>query len=131
MASYSGKGWFAILLGKVIDFDTTIPDYIIDAIFFAHGKLSDDVLFKILKYRLIANINDLDEKQASADAAEGHTNQWHTQWNEYIAYRRTFADTFRSQLEQFRDGNLTAHQIIAAMVTNFPDDKINLILARL
>ena len=28
MANYQGKGWFALTLGKVIDFKTAIPDYI-------------------------------------------------------------------------------------------------------
>lgn len=52
MAATSGKGWFAILLGKVVDHHTVIPDYIIDAIFFAHGSMSNSVVFNILSYRL-------------------------------------------------------------------------------
>ena len=35
MAANAGKGWFAILVGKMIDHHTIIPDYILKAIFFA------------------------------------------------------------------------------------------------
>ncbi|MGT3190003.1 ATP-dependent nuclease [Yersinia enterocolitica] len=51
MANYQGKGWFALNLGKVIDFKVTIPEYIFDAIKFAHGDFNKALIFKILKHR--------------------------------------------------------------------------------
>ncbi|MCA8355049.1 ATP-dependent nuclease [Burkholderia cepacia] len=56
MANYEGKGWFAILLGKRIDHRTVIPPYIRQAIIFAHGTFSTELIFSILKHR-VAVIN--------------------------------------------------------------------------
>lgn len=52
LAKKSGKGWFAILLGKFIKPDVIIPEYIVNAILFAHGKPTRNVLVKILRYRV-------------------------------------------------------------------------------
>lgn len=52
MATYEGKGWFAILLGKRIDWQTVIPPYIRNAIIFAHGGFSTELMFNILKHRM-------------------------------------------------------------------------------
>lgn len=51
MANYQGKGWFALTLGKVIDFKTAIPDYIFDAIKFSHGDFNRQLKYKILEHR--------------------------------------------------------------------------------
>jgi len=51
MATYSGKGWFAILLGKAVDHQVVIPSYIVDAIRFA-GSMSDEIWLNVLRYRL-------------------------------------------------------------------------------
>ncbi|MEI7108609.1 AAA family ATPase [Pectobacterium versatile] len=51
MANYQGKGWFALTLGKVIDFKTAIPDYILNAIQFAHGDFNRQLKYKILEHR--------------------------------------------------------------------------------
>jgi len=55
MANYEGKGWFAILLGKQIDHRTVIPPYIRQALIFAHGTFSTELLFNILKHRVAMN----------------------------------------------------------------------------
>lgn len=51
LAKKTKKGWFAILLGRYIDHEVVIPEYIADAILFAHGTPSRNVLAKILRYR--------------------------------------------------------------------------------
>ncbi len=51
MANHQGKGWFALTLGKAIDFKAAIPEYIFDAIKFAHGDFNSGLIFKILKHR--------------------------------------------------------------------------------
>ena len=38
MANYEGKGWFAILLGNLIDFNTSIPQYIWDSLEFVNSS---------------------------------------------------------------------------------------------
>jgi putative ATP-dependent endonuclease of OLD family len=55
MANYEGKGWFALLLGKQIDHRTVIPSYIRQAVAFAHGTFSTELMFNILKYRVSVN----------------------------------------------------------------------------
>lgn len=106
MANSVGKGWFAILVGKMIDHHTIIPDYIRAAIFFAHGPISEAIVFNILSYRL--------DKIASAASAGS----------------AAIAD-FRGELESFRDGALDFAEIRRAMLEAFPADEINNILAGL
>ena len=55
MANYEGKGWFALLLGKQIDQRTIIPPYIRQAVVFAHGQFSTELVFNILKHRVAVN----------------------------------------------------------------------------
>ena len=55
MANFEGKGWFAILLGKQIDHSTVVPPYIRQAIIFAHGTFSTELIFNILKHRVTVN----------------------------------------------------------------------------
>lgn len=55
MATYEGKGWFAILLGKRLDARTVIPSYLRKAIIFAHGDFSTELMFNILKHRVALN----------------------------------------------------------------------------
>jgi putative ATP-dependent endonuclease of the OLD family len=107
MAAHMGKGWFAILLGKTIDHHTIIPDYILNAIVFAHGPIRREVLFNILSYRV---------RRLEASALLGGT---------------TIVESFRTQLHDFREGALDFNGIRAAVLTAFPADEINSILARL
>lgn len=131
MAKHSGKGWFAILLGQTVDHNTSIPDYIIDAILFAHQRISDDVIFKILEYRLNTLLNDLDAQRAWVDTTPGQPEEWHTGWETYIASRLAAISVFNPKLKDFRDGVIDFNQIRAARLTHFPSDKINSILAKL
>lgn len=52
MAAHEGKGWFAILLGKVVSHATEIPKYIRDAIFFARPSLSPELYINIYRHRI-------------------------------------------------------------------------------
>jgi putative ATP-dependent endonuclease of OLD family len=55
MANHLGKGWFAIRLGKLVDHSTVIPSYVRQAVVFAHGSFSKELLFNILKHRVTVN----------------------------------------------------------------------------
>ena len=61
MAKQEGKGWFAIMVGKYIDYQTAIPDYIIQAIFFAKPTLSPVVIADMIKFRMYQNFKDDDK----------------------------------------------------------------------
>jgi putative ATP-dependent endonuclease of OLD family len=58
MANNEGKGWYAIILGKQIDHRTVIPPYIRQALIFAHGTFSTELIFNILRHRLAVNYPD-------------------------------------------------------------------------
>lgn len=52
MANSAWKGWLAILLGNYIDFNTIVPGYIIDALIFAKGKFTTEIIHDIVSYWL-------------------------------------------------------------------------------
>jgi putative ATP-dependent endonuclease of OLD family len=106
MAGNAGKGWFAILLGKMIDHHTIIPDYILKALFFAHGPIKNEILYNVLAYR----VHHIEQSgQFGAPVIEA----------------------FRVQLRAFRDGTLDFNGIRNAMLASFTADEIHTILAGL
>ena len=105
MAHNQGKGWFALLLGKVLDHQSTIPDYILDAIFFAHPDVTADVWLNILNYRLRCL---KESNQHSEEVIRG------------------FANT----LQRYKLKRLQLADVRREMATTFPTDKLNSILGR-
>lgn len=59
MAKYAKKGWYALILGKYIDFKTNIPPYIFDAIIFSKTTLTPRTIVLILKYRIVQYRKDV------------------------------------------------------------------------
>lgn len=69
MATYEGKGWFAILLGDVVDVGTVIPHYILQALVFASPIEKVEIWVSIFSYRIMelskcGVINDDDYKKS-------------------------------------------------------------------
>lgn len=60
MANNTGKGWFAIMLGNYITFQTFIPNYILDALIFSKFKFEKETITNIIKYRA-KELNTLEE----------------------------------------------------------------------
>ncbi len=131
MATHSGKGWFAIILAKIVDHNTVIPEYILDAIIFAHGSFSDEVVFKILSYRLLKIIEDSDKQQTIVNDTLLQEEQWYTDWNIYLESRRGSISAFKLSLQAFQEGLLDINLLKDAMRTNFQNDVINPILERI
>jgi putative ATP-dependent endonuclease of OLD family len=98
MAKKVGKGWFAILLGEQIAYNTFIPDYILDAIAFVKPEISVGVWYNILKYRL-------GECQDNATGDE----EFETM------------EALSERLEEFRGGDLTFEEIKEIMIDDFDD----------
>lgn len=71
MAENVGKGWFAIILGKYITFQTVIPRYILDALFFAN-PFNEANITELVDYRLTCieemNNTDLSEMKDEIDS---------------------------------------------------------------
>ncbi|MHB8100116.1 MAG: ATP-dependent nuclease, partial [Sulfuricurvum sp.] len=136
MAKHSGKGWFAIILGNSINSKTRIPDYIIEAVLFAHGHINSDVLSKIFNYRInkiIGNINK--QERSNVDAIDLEANPEHSEnvslWIDYISTNRSNIVAFKQDLTSFRAGTLDLNQVRMNMHAYFPNDTINPILAKL
>jgi putative ATP-dependent endonuclease of OLD family len=104
MAKHMGKGWFAILLGKVVDHHTIVPDYILDAVFIAHGTPSTEVWANILAYRI-----GLQEKDGVAGPAA--------------------VAAARAALKTYRDGGMDFAALRDAMLQTLPGDELNEVLA--
>ncbi len=103
MANQEGKGWFAILLGKKIDHEAIIPDYILNAVVFATQSITNESWFNILSYR-IRCIQDVELHAPEVLAG------------------------FKVQLDLFRTGDLDFNGIRQTIRTTFGADKINRIL---
>jgi len=103
IANNYGKGWLAILLGKKIDPDIAIPEYILRAIAFAHPTIKKEVWFNVLDYRLKLLEDDL------VTPLE--------QCNE-----------FRKKLTAFRKGEIDFVGVRNEMLSAFPSDRINDVL---
>ena len=106
MAKHVGKGWFAILLGKAITPDVHLPNYLLSALFSAHRPVSVETLASILEYRLKVQFASGLVFQAQIDA-------------------------MREQVVRFRNREIDFATVRAEMLTAFPGDRINTILATL
>lgn len=104
MASYQGKGWFAILMGKQVQWSTLIPGYIRSALLFAHGRFSNELLFNILKHRV-----------AGIDAAS--------------LVPRPVLQSYWDRLLQFREGKTDLATLKADTLVSLSGDQINAFLA--
>ena len=87
MASQEGKGWFAIRLGKLVDAKTVIPSYIRQAVTFAHGPFSRELLFNILKHRLKVNTFPGLPPSPAMHAFSQRLEQYRAGWIDFNAIR--------------------------------------------
>ncbi|NVN03910.1 MULTISPECIES: ATP-dependent nuclease [Asaia] len=104
MARNTGKGWFAIILGRMITPETVIPDYILDAIFEVHVPVSSQTWASVLDYRL--SVIGASQLHASANIA-----------------------AMRAQIGRYRRDEIDFAGVRAKMLQAFPADGINVILA--
>ncbi len=106
MANHEGKGWFAIRLGKLVDHRTVIPYYIRQAIVFAHGTFSTQLIFNILKHRVSVN-------------------------NPGGAGTPPALQAFWERLLQYQTGAIDFHTIRAEAAVGLPNDQIHAFLGEL
>ncbi|EGR0942172.1 MULTISPECIES: AAA family ATPase [Vibrio] len=131
MANYQGKGWFALTLSKVIDFKVAIPEYIFDAIKFAHGDFNAELTFKILKHRYESVIEHvkygLDIIERLDEEGDVSLKQ---EWEAYLAPYESGLATFTPKWEAFNplDGNINV--LKAQLINDLPTEN-NDILERI
>ncbi|RMS27144.1 ATP-dependent endonuclease [Pseudomonas savastanoi] len=101
MATYAGKGWFAIQLADKVSPCTTIPDYILNAIFDAQPSISDSLRLRILQYRIstFKRFNYFQDFAAAVYEAE-------------------------EQIQALEDGIIDYENVINALELFFPTDKL-------
>lgn len=104
MANNVGKGWFAIMLGKHISFQTFIPEYILDALIFTKLDFNVETLSNITEYRVQKN-KEIDDDGTDFDA-------------------------LNLVIEEYRNNRITLHDLIPALETTIPDDPIIKFLKR-
>ncbi|RDK04957.1 ATP-dependent nuclease [Cupriavidus lacunae] len=103
MAKHEGKGWFAILLGRYVSHQTTLPAYIHQAIFFARNALTSELFFDIYNHRLQCALAVDAVTQAVADVAD-------------------------ARLRAYREGAMDLVALKNAMIEALPHDQIHAIL---
>lgn len=131
MANYQGKGWFAITLGKVIDFKVSIPNYIFDALKFAHGNFSDGIVYKILKHRFESVVEHVEKGKKIIRELEEQGNIPHKQeWETYLTPYEAGLETFRPKWESFDPKYGDINTIKAELMADLPTEQ-NEILARI
>ncbi len=96
MANNTGKGWFAIILGKYITFQTCIPEYILDALVFAKLDFSKETISNIIEYR-INKLNTLDKVNITG---------------------------LEEIIFEFRSGNVTTQTLIDNIKSSLEEDQI-------
>jgi putative ATP-dependent endonuclease of OLD family len=69
MANSVGKGWFAVELANHVGPFTYVPQYVWDAIQFAHGAFKPEILSGIFRHRIDVVVRD-GIALASQDAGE-------------------------------------------------------------
>jgi putative ATP-dependent endonuclease of OLD family len=106
MAENQGKGWFALLLGKHIDHNSVMPSYILDAIRFARGGFSREIIFNISNYRL--NCCYAAGKITPASGAQLH-----------------------GRLQAYRAGSIGLPDILVDLQDALPDDQVHSLLTRI
>jgi putative ATP-dependent endonuclease of OLD family len=131
MANNQGKGWFALTLGKVIDFKVAIPEYIFDAIKFAHGDFNTALTFKIIKHRYESVIEHVKFGRRNIEMldAAGNTAQ-KQEWETYLApYERGVA-TFTPKWEAFNLAHGDVNTLKTDLMNDLPYEQTG-ILARI
>lgn len=101
MAEHSGKGWFAIMLADKITPCTTIPKYILDAIFDAQEDISDSLRLRILRYRLkmFEEFDYFEDYKASVEEAKVY-------------------------FEDYEAGNIDCADLLASLEAGFENDDV-------
>lgn len=131
MANNVGKGWFAITLGKYVTHNTSIPEYILDAIVFAHSSFGKNVISEILKYRIEKIEMDLESNRSYVASVEGEKPEWYEKWNNYINSRQASLPVLKDQFQNYKNDSTTFDVLKNHFITNYPDNKINALLSRL
>ncbi|MBY6189234.1 AAA family ATPase [Microbulbifer agarilyticus] len=129
MANYQGKGWFALTLGKVIDFKVAIPEYIFDAVKFAHGNFNEELIFKMLKHRYESVVDHVKYGREIVErlSEEGNSAR-KNEWENYLAPYEAGLAEFTPKWNDFNPivgdiGDIKSH-----LINDFPVERNDVLL---
>lgn len=121
MANHQGKGWFAITLSRVIDFNVTIPDYILDAVVFAHGEFNEQVRYKIINYRFEKLKKFIESIRKSMETLILPDNQeLYASWNTYLTPLEAGVGIFEPKFIHFKEHGGNIIDLKHAMLNDIP-----------
>lgn len=121
MANHLGKGWFAVTLGKAINFKVVIPEYICEAIRFAHGQFNPKLTYKILGYRFESIKKHVTEGKKHMEKAEECGNlKLKAKWEAYLEPLETGIETFAPKWNGFYSATGDINEIKASFIADFP-----------
>lgn len=106
MAEKEGKGWFAILLAQALDHRAVMPGYIRDAVLFAHGSFSRQLIIRIVRHRM--------------------TRLWESDEN-----ARPLLQDFNSKVDEFGRSEIDLAALRAAAEIALPGDAVHAFLAEM
>lgn len=120
MANHQGKGWFAITLGQAINFRVVIPNYIFDAIRFAHGEFKPELVFKILDYRYKTILNFVAEGTKHMRKAEEDGDMaLKARCEAYLLPYKTGIEVFSPKWDAFDLSTCDINEIKASFIADF------------
>lgn len=131
MANHAGKGWFAITLSNHVTHNTMIPTYILDAVIFAHSSFEENILFKMIAYRVARISSDLQLKTNHAKNTLEMPPVWYEEWATHLSEQNILLSDITESLQSYQDGTSTLDNAKKAIRTNFPVDGVSELLDRL
>ncbi len=104
MAKQEGKGWFSIMLGNHVYFETVVPKYIVDAIIFVKDEFSNNTIVDIVDYRISKNFEENNKLDFGSS---------------------------KIALAQFKVGDCTIDYLITELKKTIPNDQVLMLLEKL
>lgn len=128
MANHQGKGWFAITLGKAINFKVVIPEYILEAIRFAHGEFDPVLIFKILSYQFNSIKEHVAEGKKHMEKADADGDMVLKERCEaYLLPLETGIEVFAPKWDVFDSATDDINEIKASFIADFPTENHHLL----
>ena len=120
MANHQGKGWFAITLSGAINFNVQLPEYIIDALIFAHGPFNRATIEKVMEYRLHQIKNYLENGRSFLQTLILPKDQnIYDEWDAYVTFMERGVNIFEPKYISYKSNGGDLNNLKVEMLTDF------------
>lgn len=121
MANYKKKGWFAITLSEKIEFNVSIPKYILNAVIFSHGAFTPNTLEKIINYRFMAIKEYVLKGREYVATLDSTTQASHiSQWQSHLSFVDAGISTFTPKWLSYLSSCADIQTIKVAFMNDIP-----------